>query len=39
MECFGQAADLLKGVITDSEFKVQLSTERANYLAVLKRMR
>jgi hypothetical protein len=29
MECFGQAADLLKGVITDSEFKVQLSIERA----------
>jgi hypothetical protein len=27
-----------KGVITDEEFKAQLSTERANYLAVLKRM-
>ena len=27
-----------KGVFTDAEFKVQLSTERANYLAVLKRM-
>ena len=27
-----------KGVITDAEFKAQLSTERANYLAVLKRM-
>jgi hypothetical protein len=27
-----------KGLITDAEFKAQLSTERANYLAVLKRM-
>ena len=27
-----------KGVFTDAEFKAQLSTERANYLAVLKRM-
>lgn len=27
-----------KGVITDEEFKAKLSTERANYLAVLKRM-
>jgi hypothetical protein len=27
-----------KGIITDAEFKAQLSTERANYLAVLKRM-
>ena len=25
-----------KGVFTDAEFKAQLSTERANYLAVLK---
>ena len=29
---------IAKGVITDAEFKAQLSTERANYLAVLKRM-
>ena len=28
----------LNRVITDAEFKAQLSTERANYLAVLKRM-
>jgi hypothetical protein len=28
---------LAKGVITDEEFKTQLGTERANYLAVLKR--
>ena len=27
-----------KGIITDAEFKAQLSTERASYLAVLKRM-
>ena len=27
---------IAKGVITDEEFKAQLSTERANYLAVLK---
>jgi hypothetical protein len=27
-----------KGLITDAEFKAQLSRERANYLAVLKRM-
>ena len=27
-----------KGVFTDEEFKVKLSTERANYLDVLKRM-
>ena len=27
-----------KGIITDEEFKAQLSTERANYLSVLKRM-
>jgi len=27
-----------KGVIKEAEFKNQLSTERANYLAVLKRM-
>ena len=26
------------GIITDPEFKAQLSTERANYLAALKRM-
>ena len=29
---------IAKGVITEAEFKAQLSTERANYLAVLKRM-
>jgi hypothetical protein len=29
---------IAKGIITDAEFKAQLSTERANYLAVLKRM-
>ena len=29
---------IAKGVITDVEFKAQLSTERANYLAVLKRL-
>ena len=28
---------IAKGVITDEEFKSQLSKERANYLAVLKR--
>ena len=28
---------IAKGIITDEEFKTQLSTERANYLAVLKR--
>ena len=27
-----------KGVFTDDEFKKQLETERANYLAVLKRL-
>jgi hypothetical protein len=27
-----------KGVITDTEFKAKLGAERANYLAVLKRM-
>ena len=29
---------IAKGIITDEEFKAQLSTERANYLAVLKRV-
>ena len=29
---------IAKGVITDEEFKAQLSTERTNYLAVLKRL-
>jgi hypothetical protein len=29
---------IAKGVITDAEFKLQLSTERANYLAVMKRL-
>jgi hypothetical protein len=29
---------IAKGLITDDEFKAQLSTERANYLAVLKRL-
>jgi hypothetical protein len=29
---------IAKGVITDAEFKSQLTTERANYLAVLKRL-
>ena len=29
---------IAKGVITDAEFKAQLGTERANYLAVLKRL-
>jgi hypothetical protein len=29
---------IAKGVFTDEEFKAQLSTERANYLAVQKRM-
>jgi len=29
---------IAKGIITDDEFKTQLSAERANYLAVLKRM-
>ena len=29
---------IAKGLITDEEFKAQLSTERANYLAVLKGM-
>lgn len=28
---------IAKGVFTHDEFKTQLSTERANYLAVLKR--
>ena len=29
---------IAKGVITDEEFKTQLSAEQANYLAVLKRL-
>jgi hypothetical protein len=29
---------IAKGVITDAEFKSQLTTERANYLAVMKRL-
>jgi hypothetical protein len=29
---------IAKGVITDDEFKTQLGTEKANYLAVLKRL-
>jgi hypothetical protein len=29
---------IAKGIITDEEFKAQLSTERANYLAVFKRV-
>ena len=29
---------IAKGVITDDEFKAQLGSERANYLAVLKRL-
>jgi hypothetical protein len=29
---------IAKGVITDEEFKAQLGAERANYLAVLKRL-
>ena len=29
---------IAKGVFTDDEFKAQLSTERANYIAVLKRL-
>ena len=29
---------IAKGIITDEKFKTQLSTERANYVAVLKRM-
>ena len=29
---------IAKGTITDQEFKTQLSKERANYLAVLKRL-
>jgi len=29
---------IAKGVITDAEFKAQLGTERANYLAMLKRL-
>ena len=29
---------IAKGIITDDEFKAQLNTERANYIAVLKRM-
>jgi len=29
---------ILKGVFTDDEFKAQLGTERANYMAVLKRL-
>jgi hypothetical protein len=29
---------IAKGVITDEEFKAQLTAERANYIAVLKRL-
>jgi hypothetical protein len=29
---------IAKGVITEAEFKIQLSAERANYLAMFKRM-
>ncbi len=29
---------IAKGIITDQEFKAQVSAERANYLAVLKRL-
>jgi hypothetical protein len=29
---------ITKGIITDEEFKTQLGAERANYLAVLKRL-
>jgi hypothetical protein len=29
---------IAKGVFTNDEFKAQLSTERANYMAVLKRL-
>ena len=29
---------IAKGIITDDEFKMQFSTERANYLAVLKQL-
>jgi hypothetical protein len=29
---------IAKGIITDDELKTQLSTERANYLAVWKRL-
>ena len=29
---------IAKGIITEQEFKAQLSTERANYLPVLKRL-
>ena len=29
---------IAKGVFTDDEFKAQLSSERENYLAVLKRL-
>jgi hypothetical protein len=29
---------IAKGLITEAEFKAQLATEKANYLAVLKRM-
>ena len=29
---------IAKGIITNEEFKAQLSTERANYLSVLKRL-
>ncbi len=29
---------IAKGIITDEKFKTQLSAERANYLAVLKRL-
>ena len=29
---------IAKGIVTDEEFKTQLQAERANYLAVLKRL-
>ena len=29
---------IAKGIITDAEFKTQLEAERANYIAVLKRL-
>lgn len=29
---------IAKGIITEDEFKSQLSTDRANYVAILKRM-
>jgi hypothetical protein len=30
---------IAKGIITDEEFKAQLSAERSNYLAILERLR